>query len=88
MIVWYITTPNAIFGIIAYIFAHTNRFGEAGKDCADFQIFRARFLLAEVIVFWLTFFFQQFPQVFLFMLGKERIEDTLKEADQDGGDDD
>ena len=58
MIIWYITAPNAIFGIICYIFAHVSRFSEAGKDCAEFQIGRGRFLLGDVIVFWLTFLFQ------------------------------
>ena len=61
MIIWYITIPNAIFGIVAYIIAHVARFGEAGKDCADFQISRGNFLLGDVIVFWITFLFQQFP---------------------------
>ena len=58
MLIWYITTPNAIFGLVAYIIAHTSRFSEAGKDCADVQLNRGKFLLADVIVFWVTFLFQ------------------------------
>ena len=36
MIIWYITIPNAVFGIVAYIIANVARFGEDGQDCADF----------------------------------------------------
>ena len=35
MIIWYITTPNAIFGLICYIWAHVVRFSDEGKDCAN-----------------------------------------------------
>ena len=35
MIIWYITTPNAIFGLVCYIIAHVVRFSEDGKACAD-----------------------------------------------------
>ena len=58
MIVWYITTPNAIFGIICYIIAHVHRFNAAGKACASVQPGRGKFLLGDVIVFWLTFVIQ------------------------------
>ena len=58
MLIWYITIPNALFGIACYIFAHTVRFSEAGKDCASFQPGRGRFLFGDVIVFWVSFALQ------------------------------
>ena len=58
MIIWYITVPNAIFGLVAYIIAHTVRFSEAGNACSEVQLGRGRFLLGDVIVFWVTFVFQ------------------------------
>lgn len=76
--IWYATSLNTIFGIIAYIYVHVQRFNEDGKKCADVQKFRAEFLLAEVIIFWLTFFFTSFPHFFLFIMKKENIEDALK----------
>ena len=61
MIIYYITAINIPFGIAAYCFAHYQRFNEAGKACADVQIYRSRYLLAEVIIFWTTFFIMSFP---------------------------
>ena len=88
MLIWYVTLPNAIFGLVCYIIAHMVRLSSEGKDCALYQIGRGKFLLGDLIVFYVTFIFQQFPQIFFLMLGKKRLEETLKEADSDEGDDD
>lgn len=41
MKIWYITSLNTIFGIIAYIYVHAQRFSDDGKACADGQPARA-----------------------------------------------
>lgn len=83
MKVWYYTCPNTIFGIIAYIYVHAQRFSDDGKTCAEHQPGRAQFLVAEVAIFWSTFFIASFPQFFLFILKKENLEDAIKKPDDD-----
>lgn len=88
--IYYITGLNTIFGIVAYIYAHAIRFSEVGKHCADIQVTRGAFLLAEVIVFWTTFHILSFPNFFLFIMKKDYIETALKkkESDEEGEDKD
>ena len=34
---WHLTTPiNALFGVVAYIYAHYARFSAAGQMCAEY----------------------------------------------------
>ena len=79
-IVWYVTTINTLFGLIVYAFAHMAYFDEYGELCAENQPDRASWLLAEIIAFWVSFFFFAFPFTILFCRGKERADATLKEA--------
>lgn len=83
MIVYYITTPNILYGIAAYCFAHYQRFNEAGKECAEVQLYRGRYLLAEVIIFWTTFFIMSFPWCFMICMGKERVENAFNANDEE-----
>ena len=78
MKIWYITSLNTIFGIIAYIYVHAQRFSDDGKACVEEQPARAQFLIAEVCIFWLIFHIASFPQFFLFVMKKQYIEDALK----------
>jgi hypothetical protein len=45
-------------------------------------------LLAEVIIFWTTFFFLSFPQLYLICIGKKRIEKSLNASSDDEDEDD
>jgi hypothetical protein len=45
-------------------------------------------LLAEVIIFWTTFFFLSFPQLYLVCIGKKRIEKSLNASSDDEDEDD
>lgn len=83
MKIWYFSSLNTIFGIIAYIYVHAQRFSDDGKACADAQPARAQFLVAEVVIFWLVFHIASFPQFFLFVMKKSYIEDALKRNDDD-----
>lgn len=87
---YYITSINTLFGIAAYMTAHGKRYNEDGKNCADVQTGRAQFLTAEVIIFWTTFVFTSFPNLFLIILKKQNLEDALtkKDDDEEGSDKD
>lgn len=76
---YYVSGINTLFGLAAYIVTHVARFNEEGKACAEVQTYRAAFLTAEVIVFWLTFHIMSFPNFFLFVMKKENIQEAMKE---------
>lgn len=94
IIIYYALYLNTLFGLAAYIIVHVKRFGEDGKICADYQVYRAEVLMAEVIIFWITFFVMSFPQIILFFMKKESIEDAYQgpkeeeegEGEGEGGD--
>jgi len=44
-------------------------------------------LLAEVILFWLTYVFMSFPQIIIYFMKKANLEDALREKDSDDEDD-
>ena len=71
---YYILYINSVYGLVAYIIAHVKRFNEDGKECVDEQPGRAAVLLAEVIIFWVTFFLMSFPMLILKFMKKENIE--------------
>lgn len=84
---WYLTSLNTLFGIAAYITVHVVRFSENGKACSDGedrQKFRGAMLLAEVIIFWVTFHIMSVPQIFIAMMSKENLESALVEEDEEG----
>ena len=87
MRIWYITSLNTIFGIIAYIYVHVQRFNEDGKNCSSAQPGRSQFLVAEVIIFWLCFHIASCPQFFIKMMSKENLEDALKKSESEEGED-
>lgn len=79
-IVWYITMPNTIFGIIVYALVHMSYLSEDGEACGAVQENRYLWLLIEMIGFWVCFFVFAFPFIFTCCLGKERADATLKKA--------
>lgn len=89
MHVWYILCINSLFGIAAYITCHVQRFNDDGKACADVQSYRSGFLLAEVIIFWLTFVIMSVPQLFFFCMKKDNLyKATSKREDDSENEDD
>ena len=88
---YYILGLNSLFGIAAYLVAHARRFNEAGKDCAgdDYQVYRGRVLVAEIIIFWTTFFIMSFPMLFLKFMSKQKVEKcyigNATEEEEDSG---
>ena len=44
-------------------------------------------MLAEVILFWLTYVFMSFPQIIIYFMKKANLEDALREKDSDDEDD-
>ena len=82
MWIWYPSYLNVLFGIAAYVACHVAYFSDPGKGCRDVQKYRANFLLAEVIIFWVTFHIMSFPHAFLF-LKKSYIEDALKDEEEE-----
>lgn len=88
---WYLTIPNTIYGLVTYAFVHMAYFDDNGKLCGAVQLDRAKWLLAEVICFWVLFFLYVFPFIWTIAMGKERADKTLeewKEKQENGEDDD
>ena len=85
--IWYGTSLNTLFGIAAYITCHVARYSGNGAMCADEQKWRANMLMAEVIVFWVTFHIMSVPQIFFFFMSNENLDSALVEEgdDEDGG---
>ena len=93
---WHITTPiNALFGVVCYIYAHYARFSAAGVESVENQPSRAKFLVAQVLFFYIVYilaalFVFSFPKVSqeLAMRGwvsrkaKSDAEKAQKEADE------
>lgn len=85
--VWYVTGLNTLYGIAAYITCHVARYSGTGALCADEQIWRGDMLMAEVIVFWVTFHIMSVPHIFFFFMSKENLDSALVEEgdDEEGG---
>ena len=69
-VVYYVTALNCVFGFVAYIFTYVTYFSEVGSACAKAQEYRGKFLLAEVILFWVLFIPFLFPPGILLFCGK------------------
>ena len=80
---WYVTMPNTLYGIVAYAIVHMAYFSEDGEACRDQQEYRAQWLFAEIICFWVLFFVYSFPFMFSICLGKDRADATLEKAKED-----
>lgn len=63
MWVWYITMLNSLFGIAVFLYAHSVRFSPTGKTCSEWQPVRASWVVIEIIMFWVLFFFYSFPMI-------------------------
>ncbi len=87
MHIWYFLGLNTIYGIATYIYLHVVLFSSPGSTCRDSQYYRGQFLLAEVIVFWLTFHIMSFPHFFLLVEKKSYIEEKLNNKDDEEEDD-
>ena len=84
---YYILGVNAIFGIVAIIMAHANAFGNT--ECAGYYPTEANDFLIEVIVFWLTFWWTEFPMVLFFkFMKKSTLDEALKEEEEEEGEGD
>jgi hypothetical protein len=84
VIVWYVTVPNTLYGIITYAFVHMAYFDEDGKKCAEVQESRGTWLLVEIIAFWVVFFLFAFPFIWLLCMGKDRADVQLVKAYEKG----
>ena len=80
---WYALSPNTLFGIAAYIYVHVARYSGDGVTCASAQKYRADMLMAEVIVFWVTFLVMSVPQIFIAIMSKENLDSALVEEDEE-----
>jgi len=83
--IWYATGLNTLFGIAAYITVHVARYSGNGALCAETQKWRANMLMAEVIIFWVTFHIMSVPQIFFFFMSKENLESALVEEEEEEG---
>lgn len=87
MALWYILSLNILFGIATYIHVHVTYFSGNGLECREEQEFRANMLMAEVIVFWTTFFIMSIPQLFFIFMKKENLEDAINQDEEDESND-
>lgn len=85
--VWYALGLNTLLGFATYIYLHVVLFSSPGSTCRDSQYYRGQFLLAEVIIFWLTFHIMSFPHIFLAFQKNSYIEEKLNKKDDDGEED-
>jgi hypothetical protein len=83
MHLYYVTSLNTLFGIAAYCYGHYARFNTFGKECAEVQTYRAQFLLAEVIIFWVCFFVMSCPWILMKCMSNEGIEKAWKGGSED-----
>ena len=55
MVIYQYTSINAIYGFVAYVFAHYSLFSAAGQECSKVHEARAQFLTAEIIFFYVLY---------------------------------
>ena len=55
IVIYQVTSINAIFGFVAYVFAHYALLMPDGKACSTKQPARAQFLTAEIIFFYVVY---------------------------------
>lgn len=80
---YYLLGLNVFYGFAVFIIAITKVTG-SDQDCKDNQETRYMFLLADIIVFFATFWFFEYPNLVLFpILGKKRLEEAMKDPDED-----
>lgn len=83
MIVWYATIFNSLFGLVAYIVAITATFSEDGAACSEVQSARYKFLVIDIVIFFVTFFFFSWPIIVLRCKSKQSHEKTLRKNDSE-----
>jgi len=82
--IWYITTPNTLYGIVAHIVGLMALMTD-NQECKDLQESRVGYLkwnLISIIFFILTFF----PFMYMKLFSEKALQDALKD-DEDGSDD-
>ena len=77
MWVWYITMLNSLFGIACFIYCHIVYASVAGKSCFANQPTRYYWLMAEIIIFWTTFWIYLFPFFYMRCFKKETVHELL-----------
>ena len=80
---YYFTKLNCIFGFVAYIFCYVTYFSATGQACVKAQEFRGKYLLAEVILFWVLFIPLLFPYGLLFFCSRESHEENLNKEPEE-----
>jgi len=81
--VYYFLGLNMFFGIFTFIYSIL-KLTDSDEDCKTNQDTRYVWLLADVIVFWVTFWLFSFPNVILFpIMGKKKLELGMKEPEDD-----
>jgi hypothetical protein len=80
-ILYYISMLNCIFGFVAYIFTYVTYFSEAGQACSKAQEYRGKFMLAEIILFWILFIPLIYPIGFLLCCKKQSHEQILNKVE-------
>lgn len=55
IVIYQITSINALYGFVAYVFAHYALFNANGQACSDVQVSRSQFLIAEIIFFYVVY---------------------------------
>jgi hypothetical protein len=86
MQVWYALAINSVFGLICFIYCHVVYFGAAAKGCAENQPTRYQWLLAEIIIFWVTFFVFMMPPIIIRLFPKSNVHITLYRPDEEDED--
>jgi hypothetical protein len=83
MLIWYVLGLNSLYGIATYIHVHATYFSGNGLQCREEQEFRANMLMAEVIVFWVTFLVLSIPHIFFLCMKAENLEDAINHDEED-----
>jgi len=85
MWVWYITMINSLFGIAVFLYAHYVRFSPHGKACNEWQPTRSNWIVIEIIMFWILFFFYSFPMIIIRCCNRQKLEQALDAPSEDEG---
>ena len=87
MQVWYVMGLNSLYGLVVFLYAHAVYFSEIGVQCGTDQVFRYQWLMAEIILFWVTFFTFVFPPIIMRFMGKEKVHIQLYKPEEEEGSD-
>ena len=88
MWVWYITLVNSLYGLGVFIYCHIVYASARGKSRAVNQSTRYQWLMAEIIVFWCSFWIYLFPFFYLRFFKKETVHELLYAAPEESEEED